>query len=398
MKDATHMEGRTRQPAKLLVMDDDESICSLVRRVAEGERFDVETCTEAHTFIERFRKTAPSIVMLDLNMPGIDGIELLRQLAEIGTDAHIYLMSGLETRILNTAQELGDSLGLNVRESIHKPFNLPRLRGLLREEQPREIRLTKPELIAALHNGEIVVYYQPRVEHREGSWHIRGVEALCRWQHPEHGLLMPERFIPLAERSDAIVMLTDHVLRETADQLHIWRQSDIELHGSVNVAAASLTDLEFPDRLVSLLAEFGLGADALGLEITETTAMAEPRLTMDILTRLRVKGFQIAMDDFGIGYSSMEYLFKLPFSELKIDKSFVLRVGRSEEAETIVTALIDLAHAFGMTACAEGIETAEALGFVERAGCDAGQGYYISRAVPASRIPDLVKSWGGPAA
>ncbi|WP_405242136.1 EAL domain-containing response regulator [Lentisalinibacter salinarum] len=385
-----------REPARLLVMDDDESICSLVRRIAESEKFEVETCTEAGAFIERFRTIDPGIIMLDLNMPGTDGIELLRQLAEIGTDAHIYLMSGLETRILNTAQELGDSLGLNVRDSLHKPFNLPRLRTLLREEQPHEIRLTKEELTAAIQDGHIVVYYQPRVERFDGAWRVAGVEALCRWQHPEHGLLMPDRFIPLAEQDDAIVLLTDHVLRETADQVHIWRQQGIELEGSVNVAGASLTDLEFPDRLVGLLEEFDLPVRSLGLEITETTAMAEPRLTMDILTRLRVKGFKIAMDDFGIGYSSMEYLFKLPFSELKIDKSFVMRIGRSEEAETIARALVDLAHAFGMTACAEGIETAEAMQFLARSGCDAGQGYYVSRAVPASRIPDLYRTWATP--
>lgn len=396
MSVVTPKEYGARQPVRLLVMDDDESICSLVRRIAESEEFEVDTCTEAGSFIDRFRQVDPAIIMLDLNMPGIDGIELLRQLAEIGTDAHIYLMSGLETRILNTAQDLGDSLGLNVREAIHKPFNLPRLRNLLREEHPHEIRLTTEELTAAIHDGHIVVYYQPRVERMDGSWRIRGVEALCRWQHPQHGLLMPDRFIPLAEQGEAIVLLTDHVLRETADQLHIWRQQGIELEGSVNVAGASLTDLEFPDRLLRLMDEFDLPIDSLGLEITETTAMAEPRLTMDILTRLRVKGFKIAMDDFGIGYSSMEYLFKLPFSELKIDKSFVMRIGRSDEAETIARALVDLAHSFGMTACAEGIETAEAMQFLARAGCDAGQGFYVSRPVPASRIPDLFNTWGEP--
>lgn len=396
MMEAKQIEGGARRPTRLLVMDDDESICSLVRRVAEAEKLEVETCTEAEAFIGRFRETKPAIVMLDLNMPGVDGIELLRQLAEIGTDAHIYLMSGLETRILNTAQELGDSLGLDVRESLHKPFNLPRLRSLLREEQPQEIRLTTDELIAAIQDCQIVVYYQPRIEREDGSWRIRGVEALCRWQHPEHGLLMPDKFIPLAERSEAIVLLTDHVLREAADQLHIWRQTGLDIQGSVNVAAASLTDLEFPDRLLRLLGEFDLPTEALGLEITETTAMAEPRLTMDILTRLRVKGFKIAMDDFGIGYSSMEYLFKLPFSELKIDKSFVMRIGRSDEAETIARALIDLAHSFGMTACAEGIETAEAMEFLSGAECDAGQGFYVSRPVPASRIPDLARTWAAP--
>lgn len=392
MKALTTLGGRTPQPGTMLIVDDDAGIRGLIRSVAERQGFEVTDCGRSEDAAAAAEDRAPAVITLDLSMPGCDGIEVLRQLASKRIRARVYLISGLCKRVLATASDLARTLGLEVAGTLRKPFDIAQLRALLAEEWRYEKVLTAADLRHGIERGDLVVHYQPRMDRDGERWIIRGVEALCRWQHSQHGLVMPDAFIPIAERSGAIGALTNYVLRETIEQLTRWEADGHRLNASVNVSGALLGDIELPDRLASMLASHGLTHDRLILEITETAAMADPAMTMDILTRLRVKGFDVAMDDFGIGFSSMQHLFRLPFSELKIDKSFVLEIGQSANARTLVSALIDLAHNFDMRACAEGIEDEDVLGFLTDAGCDCGQGFLFSRAVPAGQVIDLIEA------
>jgi EAL domain-containing protein (putative c-di-GMP-specific phosphodiesterase class I) len=214
-----------------------------------------------------------------------------------------------------------------------------------------------------------------------------------RWQHPKLGLVMPDEFIPLAERSGLISGLTNCVLAQALRQVKTWNEQGLKLSCAVNLPPTLVTDLSFPDRLAALLAAHGLDGSQLVLEITETATMQDPTTTMDILTRLRVKRIGLALDDFGTGYSSLTQLYQMPFNEMKIDKSLVTNVPHSREANTMVGSLIELGHNLGLKICAEGVENRAALDLLAIMGCDRCQGFFISRAVPADFIPTFIDHW-----
>jgi PAS domain S-box-containing protein len=240
------------------------------------------------------------------------------------------------------------------------------------------------ELRAAITRRELVLHYQPKVELATGA--VIGVEALVRWQHPQRGLVFPDEFIPLAERSGVIADLTAFVLEEAVDQQVRWRSTGLELPVAVNLSVDSLSDPGFPDRLGGLCRRYGVAPCDLELEVTESGVMAEPTLAIVVLEALAATGFALAIDDFGTGFSSLAYLRDLPVSLVKIDKSFVMNLPRSDRDAHIVRGIVDLVHGLGKRVVAEGVETAEGLAFLLGVGCDIGQGYQWSRPLPAPRL------------
>ena len=289
---------------------------------------------------------------------------------------------------------LGTSRGLTMAGMLAKPILAPdlqtKLTGVLRQDR----KLGAAELRQALGSGQLSAYYQPKASLVSGGgWKIDAVEALVRWQHPELGLVMPDEFIPLAERSGLIAELTEQVLAQALRQMRAWNAIGLKLRCAVNLAPSLVTDLDLPDRVARLVAENGLDGAQLTLELTETATMQDPTAAMDILTRLRVKNIGLSLDDFGTGFSSLTRLYQMPFGEMKIDKSLVMNVPRSREANTIVESLIELAHNLGLKVCAEGVESRAALDLLEILNCDCCQGYFISRALPGTEIPSLVFNW-----
>jgi diguanylate cyclase (GGDEF)-like protein len=240
------------------------------------------------------------------------------------------------------------------------------------------------ELRRAIDQQQLVLHYQPKVDAHTGQ--TLGVEALVRWQHPEHGVLPPGDFIPLAERTGLIGPLTHYVLDAALRQCRAWQQAGHELSMAVNVSARSLLDLAFPDQVASLLARWELPARLLVLEITESTIMADPTHALEILSRLDAMGVQVSIDDFGTGYSSMAHLKSLPVHELKIDRSFVAHMLSNASDAVIVRSTIDLGRNLGLRIVAEGVEDHGTLQELDALGCDEIQGYYISRPVPAEDL------------
>jgi diguanylate cyclase len=253
----------------------------------------------------------------------------------------------------------------------------------LDQHSPRRLALLG-ELRRAIEQQQLVLHYQPKVDAHTGE--LLGVEALVRWQHPEQGLIPPGDFIPLAERTGLIGPLTDYVLDAALHQCHRWRQAGHELAIAVNVSARSLLDLAFPDQVAGLLARWELPARLLVVEITESTIMADPTHALEILGRLNTMGVQIAIDDFGTGYSSMAHLKTLPVQELKIDRSFVSQMTSNSRDAVIVRSTVDLGRNLGLRVVAEGVEDGVTLRELDALGCDAIQGYYISRPVPADDL------------
>ncbi|HVJ29770.1 MAG TPA: EAL domain-containing protein, partial [Gammaproteobacteria bacterium] len=183
------------------------------------------------------------------------------------------------------------------------------------------------------------------------------------------------------------------MLNAALRQVREWQEQGLRLTCAVNLPPSLITDLSFPDSVAALLAENRVDGRQLVLEITETATIQNPTVTMAILTRLRVKGIGLALDDFGTGYSSLTQLFEMPFSELKIDKSLVMNVPNKREANTMIASLVELGHNLGLKICAEGVESRAALDMLATMGCDRCQGYFISRAVPASEIAGFAASW-----
>lgn len=383
---------------RLVVIDDEANICELIKDVAEGIGFDVWTTTAAEGFKANIGESVHDAIVLDLNMPEFDGIEILRYLGEAKCLAGVVLVSGSDTRVLTTASRLGVSYGLNMLGTLQKPIKVADLEKTL--EQVKLIaagkKITEGDLRAAIEGGELVVHYQPKINLRgTNDWDFTACEALVRWNHPTRGMVFPDAFIPLAERTGLIMPLTDWVIDSVLDQIPAWQNKGLSLGVAVNIASQMLNNLKLPDTLFTLLAAKDLKPSRLILEITETGAMSDVTRAMDILTRFRLKGFGLSLDDFGTGYSSLVQLSRMPFNEMKIDKSFVMKLDQEEEARVIARAIIDLAHNLGLHVCAEGVETQESLAWLRDAGCDIAQGYYIGKPMPAAEIPSWREQWAG---
>jgi EAL domain-containing protein (putative c-di-GMP-specific phosphodiesterase class I) len=265
------------------------------------------------------------------------------------------------------------------------------------DDDPHSRRRLKllSDLRTALEHRDLVLHYQPKADFRTGR--ISDVEALVRWIHPDLGLVPPNDFIPLAERSGLIGPLTEYVLLEAIERAADWRGRGLDIRVSVNLSVRSLMDLELPNRVGVMLAEANLPASFLELEITESTVMADPVRAKRVLQPLADMGVRLSIDDFGTGYSSLAYLRQLPISELKIDRSFVSAMTTSENDAVIVRSTVEMAKNLGLETVAEGVETPEEEAALQRLGCDFLQGYLLSRPLPADELeaafPELATRW-----
>jgi EAL domain-containing protein (putative c-di-GMP-specific phosphodiesterase class I) len=314
-------------------------------------------------------------------MPGCDGVELLEFLATQKCRSAIVLASGFDARVVSISKGLGEKLGLNMVAPLPKPFRLAALKAMLNDHRESHFEIGAATLRQAIDGDQLELHFQPLIDLRARC--VLGWEALVRWQHPQQGLLMPDTFIGVAERDGVIDALSYRVAELAVRQIAAWREEGLELFVSINLSALNLGDARFPDLLEQLCTQHGVPPALLRLELTETAAMADPVRLIGALTRLRLKGFELAIDDFGTGYSSLLQLHRLPFSELKIDQSFVRAMGKSEEAELIVGVTIGLGHALKMQMIAEGVETGEIADQLAALGCDVGQGYHFGRPMPA---------------
>ena len=375
-----------------LVLDDDASVARTLAFVAEAQGFIVQCHDEPQAFLDAVERHRPAVVALDLVMPHMDGIEVLRQLASRGCEAGVILTSGMGQKVLEAARATAIERGLDILGVLPKPFRPVQLRELLarrptRARAPRAVRdaaLPPPsvaDLREAIAGGAIHVVAQPKLEIATGR--ILGAEALARWSDPRFGHVPPDVFVPLAEQHGLLGPLTEAVLDRA---LGWFRASPLSARGSlaVNLSTRSLVDVDLADRVLRSCERHAVSPSRLVLEITETSAMEHTADSFDTLTRLRLKGFRLSIDDFGTGYSSLAQLARLPLSEIKIDRSFVALLGSSADAAKIVDATIQLARAMGLDCVAEGVEDQATLDALVRLGCGLAQGYHIARPMPGA--------------
>lgn len=258
------------------------------------------------------------------------------------------------------------------------------------EENRRRVSLVD-DLRNALKTNALQIYYQPKVDLQTGQ--VSSAEALLRWNHPEHGFISPEEFIPLAEKSGHIRALTEYVLNSVLGQLRDWKKEGVELCAAVNLSAHDVLDDGLPSRIQALLADYALPCSALILEVTESAVVDDTALATQVMQELRDIGVQLSIDDFGTGQASLAYLKHLPVNDLKIDKSFVLNLDSSREDAIIVSSTIAMAHNMGLTVTAEGVENEASLQLLRSYGCNTIQGYYISKPIPQNEFATWLNDW-----
>ena len=386
---------------KILIVDDEEDICKIISAHTEQLNCESIYTTEGKSFDNLYSDDV-NVVFLDLFLPDIDGIELIRYLADKKSKVAIILMSGKDSGVLHTARLLAEERELNIIGILDKPFGRREIRDYLGKVSNQKlnhgtttnkISLTEQELQTALDEQQIFPYFQPKVRIDTGE--PVGFEALARWQHPEKGMISPGEFIPLFEKYDLIDDLTSLMMDKTFAQSSIWTKAGLQLMISINISALVMKSLKFPEQLLDKANAYNLDPSLIIIEVTESAMADELANSLDILARLRMKGFLLSIDDFGTGYSSMLQLNRAPFNELKIDRSFVKNVDVDEENRAICESTIDLGHRLNMTVTAEGIETKAEWNVLKEFYCSEGQGYYFGKPMPADEFESWYKNREG---
>ncbi|MBU0498716.1 MAG: EAL domain-containing protein [Gammaproteobacteria bacterium] len=378
-----------------IVVDDDAALRKYVSVILEKEGMHVLAVEGLTDLLQHYQGFQPDLVILDLSLGDADGVEVLRYFSEAGCKAQIILMSSFDERLINTALRVGTSYRLNMLGTLQKPVAPQDLRGMLARIPKNLSAIRETDLQSAIEESHLFLSYQPKVELKSGR--PVSAEALVRWNDPDRGIILPDQFIALAEQSCLIGPMTEFVLRRAVEECRRWLDEGRDLSVSVNLSASALTNLNLPNHIHQVLKEKSLPPDRLILEVTESTAMTDTHITMDVLTRLRIKGVSISLDDFGTGYSSLVELHRMPFSELKIDRSFVMNADKDKDARIIVEAIVGLAHTLGLKVVAEGIESRSHWDFLKNLGCDLGQGHFISEPLPSPAFRAWLGEWQPPA-
>lgn len=401
---------------QVLVVDDDEFmldvIVELLTQAGVSEVDRASDGVEGLVVVDDPNR-CPDVILCDLDMDGMDGIVFLRHLAERGYGGAIIIMSGSDDRILASVSELVREHELNLVETLGKPVPPDRLfRALERVTVATDHPAISPlgtgylpsglsfdelspgAVRSGLIHGCVRIAVQPKV--RLADRKVVGAEALLRWLDPVLGVLPPSAVVPTAESHDLIDRLTLTVFRQAVETLAEWRSHGLDLSISVNMSARNLTSLDFPELLADIAHEAGVETGCVTLEITESRLLENLAASLEVIGRLRLKGFEMSIDDFGTGYASLANLKQLPFTELKIDRTFVhgaLADDFDLASRVILGCSVELGHALHLSVVAEGVETQEELDRLEALGCDEVQGYLVARPMPVEDFLAWKAAW-----
>lgn len=386
----------TSAAPRVLVIDDEEAVCELIVTVAESAGFNARSASTPDA-INTAIEGEFDLVVLDLTLGLVDGIEVMSVLGSRHRGLPIILVSGADQSLLETAGRIAELHKLRVIGTFSKPFSLDVLRAAMQDwtEVSGTVDPTGPKVV--VHPDQLLdleflhLAYQPKVHTSSGV--ICGVEALVRWSHPEHGSVSPAVLVAIMEKEKRTHELLDKVmLMAGRDRLQYDYLNTIP-EVSLNVSVLDLDDEELPRRAMRNLGQSAPPA-AWTFEITETAPITDVAPSLAILTRLRLAGFRLAVDDFGTGTSNIERLLVAPFTELKIDRTLVHRIrGASSEPDPLVRTSVEVGHSLNLSVIAEGVETADQWRTVRDLGCDSAQGYLISPPMHPSQLRNAMVQW-----
>ncbi len=362
-----------------------------------------EACDGAEALLQLgMLQLKPDLMLIDLHMPVMDGVELITHMHERGWKIPMLVVSSQQQSILNAVQELSSTLGLPMLGLLAKPMQREQLESVLqhysqckqRNALPSSSRppiaVTSADLCHAIDTDQLQVHYQPKVDIPTGL--VRGMEVLARWTHPELGRIPPDQFVALAEKENLIFDLSMQVLRKTIDQAAQWQHTGFYPRLAINLSPLLLDSPYIVTAICDMVTSRGIHPSQVVLEITESAGIEHLGRVIAVLTRLRLQGFGLSLDDYGTGFSSMQQLARLPFTELKIDRSFVHGAHLRSNLCVILDSALDMAKRLELTSVAEGIETLEDWRLLQQCGCNVGQGYLIGRPMPAEDIPGWLRS------
>jgi EAL domain-containing protein (putative c-di-GMP-specific phosphodiesterase class I) len=362
---------------------------------------DIVTFDDGASALQRLRDEPGSIglILCDLQMPQMDGVEFVRYLAEIGYGGFLVLLTGEDEQILSTVRNLALAHGLAVIGALRKPVYPDALQAVLgaiddvdRAPLAARRQLARHDaLLERLPKVAVEAWYEPLISLASGA--ILGFEALARWPDPEFGLVSPTNLPPHLMTPTEVGRFTHEVLSQALLQLAAWSAEGRGWSVSVNVAAGMFSDVALPDRIRDLAHGLGAPLDRLTLEVTEKEVLTQSRVQLETASRLRLKKVGLSVDDFGTGYSSLATLRDFPFNELKIDRSFVTGSATNPRLRTLMEANLKMASDLKVRTVAEGIESVDELLLARRYGCDVGQGFLFSPALPADAVVEWARSW-----
>lgn len=381
---------------RLLVIDDDPAICQLIADIAVA--FDYETdIASTPAEIEVLLGGGHDLVMLDLSLGETDGMRVMRELGERQPGANLVLLTGADTSVLQGAARVAELSGFNLVGACGKPANISEIEQVLSPQ--RRVAAVADDaddlhsvVMRALDEGAFYMVYQPIIDLRSGQ--VRGVEALVRLAATGHEKVSPDRWVPIIEQAGRSIDLLEVVLRHAAhDRATVPALAALE-NVSLNLSVLDLAYLDLPERAETIL-RVGAAPEKWTLEITETAEVGKLADALDVLIRLRLKGFWLSMDDFGSGSSTLHRLRELPFTGVKADRRFITTDfgDNNQHAENMLRAAVDLGAALGLKVVAEGVETFEEIELARSVGCDYAQGYFIGRPVRAEALGVLVAAW-----
>lgn len=383
----------------VLIVDDSgvqRSIAAaLCREMGIGRIHEAEDGMAALTLLDSLA-TPPDLLIVDLEMPKMDGPELLEALSGRHVRSPVIVASSRESALRHSVEDMGTALGLRILGSLPKPLTHESLGGMLQRQSaqkrvqphPKAKPVDPGELRTALDRGEITVFYHPQVE--IGTGRLRGVEALARWQHPRLGWVPPDSFIPVAEQHGLIHALTLRVMDLAMLQTALWSRQGLDMSIAVNLSPLLLEQGALVKEISDLQRKHQLRAEQVVLEITESSLLRDLGIALGVLTKLRLRGFRLSLDDYGTGFSSMQQLARIPFTELKIDRSFVHGASERESLQVILRSALDMASELGLETVAEGVESVEDWHLVRQYGCTMAQGWLLAKAMPADQFEPWV--------
>jgi len=381
---------------RLLVMEESGELCLLLREIGELCGYRVTTTQNIGHFKSIYKNVNPSFIIIggDNHEEHDDEefVDLFQFLVVNNYSKPVVIMSYKNEKEQNSIIRLGKTQGLLIFGYLQKPIDVTPLKAFLEKGKPiseQTVNFTPEEILAGIKNDEFVLHYQPKVFLKTNK--LMAVEALIRWVPTKNRMIFPDTFIPIVERHNLIKPLTYWVIEKAFQQCTLWCKNNINLTVEINLSPSMLNDLLFPDEIMELAKKYETPISNICFEMTETGVMSQPQVAMDVLTRLRIKGFQLAIDDFGTGYSSLTELYRMPFTEMKIDKSFVLNIIDDAEAWTITKSIIDLGHNLHLMLVAEGVETREIWNKLQETTCEAAQGYYLSQPISAEEFEEWLK-------